>query len=51
MHADEAQIYLALSPNDYSPIDFLCRCIDEITVGVTEVIAFGNKDEMLKVNA
>ncbi len=29
-YADDTQIYLALSPNDYSPIDSLCRCIDEI---------------------
>ncbi len=29
-YADDNQIYLASSPNDYSPIDFLCRCIDEI---------------------
>ncbi len=29
-YADDTQIYLALSPNDYSPIDSLCQCIDEI---------------------
>jgi len=55
-------MYLALSPNDYSPIDFLCQCIDEINSWMcqnflqlnkekTEVIAFGNKDEVLEVNA
>ncbi|KAI2646717.1 RNA-directed DNA polymerase from mobile element jockey [Labeo rohita] len=27
---DDTQICLALSPNDYSPIDSLCQCIDEI---------------------
>ncbi len=54
--------YLALSPNDYSPIDSLCQCIDEINSWMcqnfiqlnkekTEVIAFENKDEVLKVNA
>ncbi len=59
-YADNTQIYLALSPNDYSPIDSLC--IDEINSWMcqnflqlnkekTEVIAFGNKDEVLKVNA
>ncbi len=29
-YADDTQIYLASSPNDYSPIDSLCQCIDEI---------------------
>ncbi len=61
-YADDTHIYLALSPNDYSPIDSLCQCIDEINSWMcqnflqlnkekTEVIAFGNKDEVLKVNA
>uniref|UniRef100_A0A8C1X0A8 Reverse transcriptase domain-containing protein n=1 Tax=Cyprinus carpio TaxID=7962 RepID=A0A8C1X0A8_CYPCA len=61
-YADDTQIYLALSPNDYSPIDSLCKCIDEINSWMcqnflqlnkekTEVIAFGNKDEVFKVNA
>ncbi len=61
-YADDTQIYLALSPNDYSPIDSLCQCIDEMNSWMcqnflqlnkekTEVIAFGNKDEVLKVNA
>ncbi len=61
-YADDTQIYLALSPNYYSPIDSLCQCIDEINSWMcqnflqlnkekTEVIAFGNKDEVLKVNA
>ncbi len=55
-------IYLALSPYDYRPIDPLCKCIDEINSWMcqnflqlnkekTEVIAFGNKDAVLKVNA
>ncbi len=54
-YADDTQIYLDLSPNDYSPIDSLCQCIDEINSWMcqnflhlnkekTEVIAFGNKD-------
>ncbi len=56
-YADDTQIYIVVSPNDYSPIDSLCQCIDEINSWMcqnkekTEVIAFGNKDEVLKVNA
>ncbi|KAL0150468.1 hypothetical protein M9458_054285 [Cirrhinus mrigala] len=61
-YADDTQIYLSLSPNDYSPIDSLCQCIDEINSWMcqnflqlnkekTEVIAFGSKEEVLKVNA
>ncbi len=61
-YADDTQIYLVLSPNDFSPIDSLCQCIDEINSWMcqnllqlnkekSEVIAFGNKDEVLKVNA
>ncbi len=30
MRKKHTQIYLALSPNDYSPIDSLCQYIDEI---------------------
>ncbi|XDV17972.1 hypothetical protein PO909_023760 [Leuciscus waleckii] len=58
-YADDTQIYLALSPNDYSPIDSLGQCIDEVNSWMcqnflqlnkdkTEVIVFGNKDEVLK---
>ncbi len=61
-YADDTQIYLALSPNDHSPIDSLYQCIDEINSWMcqnflplnkekTEVIAFGNKYQVLKVNA
>jgi len=56
-YADDTQIYLAFSPNDCS----LCQCIDEINSLMcqnflqlnkdkTEDIAFGNKDEVFKVN-
>ncbi|KAI2644961.1 RNA-directed DNA polymerase from mobile element jockey [Labeo rohita] len=58
-YADVTQIYLALSPNDYSPTDSLCQCIDEINSWMcqnflqlneekTEVTAFGSKEEVLK---
>ncbi len=61
-YADDTQVYLTLSPNGYSLIDSLCQCIDEINSWMcqnflqlnkekTEVIAFGNKDEVIKVNA
>ncbi len=61
-YADDTQIYLALSPNDYGPTDSLHQYIDEINSWMclnflqlnkekTEVVAFGNKDEVLKVNA
>ncbi|KAL0151164.1 hypothetical protein M9458_053677 [Cirrhinus mrigala] len=61
-YPDDTQIYLALSPNDYSVIDSLCQCIDEINSWMcqhflqlnkekTEVIAFGSKEKVLKVNA
>jgi len=61
-YADDSQIYLVLSPNDYNPTDSLCQCIEEenswmcqnflqLNKDTTEIIAFGNKDEVLKVNA
>ncbi len=61
-YAEDIQIYLVVSPNEYSPIDSLCQCIYGINCWVclnflqlnkekTEVIAFGNKDEVPKVNA
>ncbi len=53
-YADDTQISHFLSLNDYSPIDSLCQCIDEINSWMCQnflqlnkektVIAFGNKD-------
>ncbi len=60
-YADNTQIYLVLSPNDYSPIDSLCQCLHEMNSWMCQnflqlnkektELAFGNKDEVLKVNA
>ncbi len=61
-YADVTQIYLAVYPNDYIPIDSIWQYIDEINSWMcqnfhqlnkekTEVIAFGNKDEILEVNS
>ncbi len=52
-YADDTQIYLALSPNDYSPIDSLCQCIDEINSWMCQNFLQLNKEktEVLKVNA
>ncbi len=54
-YADDTQIYLALSPNDYCPIGSLCQCIDATNSWMCQnfafVIAFGNKYEVLKMNA
>jgi len=60
-YADDTQLYFALSPNDYSNIDSLCQCIDEVNSWMcqnilqlnkdkTEVID-EDKDEVFKVNA
>ncbi len=55
-YADDTQINLASSPNDYSPIDSLCKCIDENNSWMCqnlnkEKTLFGNKDTFIKVNA
>jgi len=34
-YADDTQLYLALSTNDYNPIDSLCQCIDEVNSWIT----------------
>lgn len=59
-YADDTQIYVALSPNDYRPIDLLCQCIEQVKDWMcqhflqlnkdkTEIIVFGAKKERLKV--
>ncbi len=48
-YSDGTQIYLALCPNDYSPFEL--PELSSVKQGKTEDIAFGNKDEVIKVNA
>ncbi len=45
-YADDTQIYLALSPNDYSPIDSLCQCIDEINSWMCQNFLQLNKEKI-----
>ncbi len=44
-YADDTQIYLALSPNDYSPIDSLCQCIDGINSWMCQNFLRLNKEK------
>ena len=55
-YADDTQIYVSLSPNDYRPIDLLCQCIEQVKEWMcrnflqlnedkTEIIVFGSKTE------
>lgn len=61
-YADDTQIYIALSPKDYGPIDSLCQCIEQINTWMchnflqlnknkTEIIVFGSHDKRLGVSA
>lgn len=39
-NADDTQIYLTLSPNDYSIIDSLCQCINEVNSWMCQMCSF-----------
>ena len=59
-YAVDTQVYLALSPNDYTPLESLCGCIDQINnwmshnflqlnADKTEVIVFGKKEDRRRI--
>jgi len=51
-YADDTQIYLALSPNDYSPIDSLGQCIDEVNSWMCQnFLQLNQYKDVLKVKA
>ena len=61
-YADNTKIYLALSPNDFGPIDSLCLCIEKVNSWMqnsflelikdkTEIVVFGNKEGRLRPSA
>lgn len=61
-YADDTQIYLAVSPNDFSPIESLCLCLEKVNDWMqqnflqlnrdkTEIIVFGNKEGKLKLSS
>lgn len=50
-YADDTQIYLVLSPSNYSPIDFLWKGIEEKMIGWACIFFFGPKEGGLKVSS
>ncbi|KAF7645379.1 hypothetical protein LDENG_00205810 [Lucifuga dentata] len=61
-YADDTQIYLALSPSDYGPVNSLCLCLEKVNKWMlqnflqlnkdkTEIIIFGNNERRQALNA
>ncbi len=48
-YTDDTQIYQTLSANDYSPIDSLCQCIDEINSWMCQNFLQLNKEKTYSV--
>ena len=59
-YADDTQLYLSMSPNDYTPLESLYHCMDQINKWMshnflqlntdkTEVIIFGKREERQKI--
>ena len=58
-YADDTQIYLSLSPNDFAPLESLYLCLNQmnnwmsqnflqLNTDKTEIIFFGKKEQRLK---
>jgi len=56
-YADDTQLYLSLSPNEFAPLESLYLCLNQVQdwmsknllkLNKTEVIIFGKKDQRLK---
>ncbi|KAF7646176.1 hypothetical protein LDENG_00192120, partial [Lucifuga dentata] len=45
IYADDTQIYLALSPSDYGPVDSLCLCLEKVIKWMLQNFLQLNKDK------
>lgn len=45
-YADDTLIYLALSPNDYAPLESLCQCINLINCWMSQNLLHFNRDKI-----
>ena len=59
-YADDTQLYVSLSPDDCSPADALCQCLEEINTWMrenflqlnedkTEIILSGSKEKRVSI--